>query len=136
MNAESDYLIALRSARGQTNNTEAARLLEASRRRLELMQVDAAEIRALEERGTASDEMVFRAPVGGHVIAKTAVEGKSFMAGESLYEIAPLHRLWVLAAVPEFELSDVREGQKARVVFPNPGQHEHREHGHLHQSAH
>lgn len=124
LNSESDYLIAFRNARGKTNNTDTTRQLETAHRRLELMQVDAGEIRAIEERDAASDEMVFRAPVGGHVIAKTAVEGKAFMAGESLYEIAPLHRLWVLAAVPEFELGEVREGQKARVVFPNPGQPE------------
>lgn len=117
LNAENDYLIAFRNRRGQTNNVETVRQLETSRRRLELMQVDAADIRALEERGTASDEMVFRAPLGGHVIAKTAVEGKSFLAGESLYEIAPLHQLWVLAAVPEFELNNIHEGQKARVIF-------------------
>jgi len=122
LNAESDYLVAFRNARGQTNSAEASRQLAAARRRLELMQVDAGDIRALEERGTASDELTFRVPTSGHVVAKTAVEGKAFMAGESLYEIAPLHRLWVLAAVPEFELSDVREGQKARVVFSNPGQ--------------
>jgi len=122
LNAENDYLIAFRNLRGQTNNIEATRQLETARRRLELMQVDVAEIRALEQRDTASDEMIFRSPLSGHVIAKTAVEGKSFMAGESLYEIAPLHRLWVLAAVPEFELGVVRVGQKARVIFPNLSQ--------------
>ncbi len=122
LNAENDYLIAFRNLRGQTNNTEANRQLETARRRLELMQVDVAEIRALEQRDTANDEMIFRSPLSGHVIAKTAVEGKSFMAGESLYEIAPLHRLWVLAAVPEFELSAIRVGQKARVLFPNLNQ--------------
>lgn len=122
LNAENDYLIAFRNRRGQTNNTEANRQLETARRRLELMQVDAAEIRALEQRDTASDEMIFRSPLSGHVIAKTAVEGKSFMAGESLYEIAPLHRLWVLAAVPEFELGAIRVGQMARVIFPNLSQ--------------
>jgi Cu(I)/Ag(I) efflux system membrane fusion protein len=120
--AENDYLIARRSARSQTNNADAAKLLDGSRRRLELMQVDAEEIRALADGGSAGDELTFRAPVSGHVIAKSAVEGKSFMAGESLYEIAPLHRLWVLAAVSEFELNDVREGQKVRVLFPNLGQ--------------
>jgi Cu(I)/Ag(I) efflux system membrane fusion protein len=30
--------------------------------------------------------------------------------------------LWVLAAVPEFELSAIRVGQKARVLFPNLNQ--------------
>lgn len=122
LNAENDYLIAFRNSRGQTNNAEATRQLEAAHRRLELMQVVEGDIRAVEERGTASDEMIFRAPFGGHVVSKTAVEGKAFMAGESLYEIAPLHRLWVLAAVPEYELGDVREGQKARVLFSNPSQ--------------
>jgi len=119
LNAENDYLIAYRNRRGETNNAESVRQLAAARRRLELMQVAASDIRALEERGVTSDEMVFRAPVGGHVIAKAAVEGQAFTAGESLYEIAPLHRLWVLAAVPEFELDAIREGQQARVRFPN-----------------
>jgi RND family efflux transporter MFP subunit len=120
--AGNDYLIALRNARTQSSNPESKSLLEASRRRLQLMQVGDEDIRTLEERGSASDEMTFRAPVSGHVISKTAVEGKSFMAGESLYEIAPLHRLWVLAAVPEYELNRVKEGQKARVVFSQPNQ--------------
>ena len=122
LNAENDYLIAFRNARDQTNNAESTGQLAAARRRLELMQVDAVEIRTVEERGAASDEMIFRAPISGHVIAKTAVEGKAFMAGESLYEIAPLRRLWALAAVPEFELGNVREGQKAHVRFPNASQ--------------
>jgi Cu(I)/Ag(I) efflux system membrane fusion protein len=117
--AESDYLIAFRNARRQTNSLEAGKMLDGSRHRLELMQVGTEEIRALEERNSAGDELTFRAPASGHVIAKSAVEGKAFMAGESLYEIAPLHRLWVRAAVPEFELNDVREGQKVRVIFPS-----------------
>jgi membrane fusion protein, copper/silver efflux system len=119
--AESDYLIAWSGRQNQTNSTEAARLLGASRRRLELMQVGDTEIRALEERGQASDELLIRAPGSGHVLAKNAVEGKSFMAGESLYEIAPLHRLWVRAFVYEYELPEIKVGQKARVVFPNLG---------------
>ena len=119
--AENDYLIAFRNARNQSANVEAGKLLDGSRRRLELMQVDAGEIRALEERGKAGDEMIFRSPISGHVISKGAIEGKAFMAGESLYEIAPLHRLWALAAVPEFEIKDVREGQSARVLFSQQG---------------
>ena len=115
--AGNDYLIAFRNAQRQTNNAEGKGMLEASRRRLELMQVSAEDIRALEERGTATDEMTFRSPTSGHVISKTAVEGKAFMAGESLYEIAPLNRLWALAAVSESELSGLEEGQKARVLF-------------------
>lgn len=117
--AENDYLITLRASRAQTNNAEAARLLEASRRRLELMQIGDEEIRVIGKRNQTGEELLFRAPDSGHVISKTAVTGKAFMPGESLYEIASLSRLWVRANVYEFDLNQISVGQKARVVFPN-----------------
>ena len=93
---ENEYLIAWRGlqqlkadAPAEQRNT-AANLLASARRRLELWEIGDDEIRALEQRGTASDEMLFRSPITGHVVTKTAVEGKSFMAGESLYEVADL----------------------------------------------
>jgi len=124
--AENDYLIASRNAHGLTNSPAnqhdaAQRLVAGARRRLELLQVGDAEIRTLEERRQASDELLIRAPVSGHVIGKNAIEGKSFMAGESLYEIAPLSPLWVRASVYEYELPQIKLGQKARVAFPHLG---------------
>ena len=116
--SESDYLIAARRSRSETNNAEAARLRESARRRLELMQVGDDEIRELETRDAPADELLIRAPVTGHVITKNAVAGKAFMPGESLYEIAPLTKLWVRANVFESDLSELREGETARVVFP------------------
>lgn len=115
--AETDYLITLRASRSQTNNAEARRLLDASHRRLELLQIGDEEIRALGERDRPGDELLIRAPVSGHVIAKAAVAGKAFMPGESLYEIAPLSRLWVRANVNEFDVSRVVTGQTARATF-------------------
>jgi RND family efflux transporter MFP subunit len=55
------------------------------------------------------------------VISKSAVEGKAFMAGETLYEIGALSPLWLRASVFEFELPLVHVGQKARVVLPYLG---------------
>lgn len=119
--AENDYLIALKHSQAKTSAADAQRVLAAARRRLELMELGEGEVRALEERNQPSDELLIRVPVSGHVIAKSAVEGKAFMAGESLYEIAPLHRLWALAQVYEYELPQIKVGQKARVLFPNLG---------------
>jgi Cu(I)/Ag(I) efflux system membrane fusion protein len=124
--AENDYLIAFRNVRGLTNSPasqrdSAQRLVTGARRRLELLQVGDAELRALEEHGQASDELLIRSPVSGHAIAKTAIEGKAFMTGESLFEIAPLSPLWVRAFVYEHELPEIKVGQKARVIFPHLG---------------
>lgn len=124
---ENEYLLALRQYQGlgpgpdSDPRRDAKRLLDAARRRLQLWEIGDAEIRALEERGTASDELVFRAPFGGHVISKTALEGKSFVAGETLYEIGDLSHLWLRAALFEFEMPLVKEGMGATIEFPYLG---------------
>lgn len=125
---EREYLLAFKQAQkakgaedsssAELQNT-AGRLLEAARKRLSLWQISDEEIRQLEQRGEANDELIFRSPASGHVVSKTAVEGKAFMPGESLYEIADLSHLWLRAFVYEYELPMVKEGMAARVTFPN-----------------
>jgi RND family efflux transporter MFP subunit len=96
-------------------------LLDSARRRLLLWEVGEEEIRALEQRGTPSDEVAFRAPVSGHVLAKNAVEGKAFMMGETLYEIADLDRVWLRASVLDQDLPLLQLGQTATIAFPYLG---------------
>lgn len=120
---ENEYLLAWRQWQAVKNDTSpemrnnAQRMFDSARRRLELWGVGEAEVRELEQRAQSSDEMLVRAPISGHVISKSAVEGKSFMAGEALYEIGVLHRLWLRATVPESDLAQVSTGQVARVTF-------------------
>ena len=123
MTAGNEYLLTLRNLQLLTNSPavqqESARALaQSARRRLELLQVGEEEIKAIEQRGQASDELQIRAPLSGHVVSKTAVQGKAFMAGETLYEIADLSHLWVRGYVYEHELPETKVGQKARVIFP------------------
>ncbi len=124
---ERDYLLAYRQT--QTANPGAVGaigaepvpdppLLDAARERLRLWEISDEELRALEERGLPTDELLLRAPLSGHVISKAAVEGRSFGAGETLFEIGQLTNLWVRAAVFEQDLPHVRVGHRARVVFP------------------
>ena len=127
LSAESEYLLASqRLEQLKTNNIgqpieSAQRLVESARRRLALWEIGDAEIHSLETSGQAQDELLIRSPVSGHVISKTAIEGKAFMAGEALYEIGELSRLWLRASIHEFELALVKIGQKARVILPLPG---------------
>jgi len=122
-----EYLIAWRGLQQLKADTPAEQrnaatnLLGSARRRLELWEIGDDEIRALEQRGTASDEMPFRSPIAGHVVAKTAVEGKAFMAGESLYEVADLSHLWLDTWVFESDLPLMKPGLQATVTFPYMG---------------
>ncbi len=127
LTAENEYLLAWRQSQRLKDSPDAAqrdgakRLLDSARRKLELWQIGDEEIHALQTRGQPGDELLLRAPFTGHVVTKTAVEGKSFMAGETLYELADLHRVWLLASIPESEFPNVHLGQKAWVTFPYLG---------------
>jgi membrane fusion protein, copper/silver efflux system len=124
---ESDYLIAWRFAQQLKADASGAQrdaakaLLEAARMRLVLWEIGDDEIRDLEQRGTASQELVYRSPLSGHVLTKTAVEGKSFMAGDTLYEVADLSHLWLQASVAETDLPLLAVGQEATVTFSSLG---------------
>jgi Cu(I)/Ag(I) efflux system membrane fusion protein len=125
--AESEYLLALQrvtqlKSREDTTQAESAkRLLESARRKLSLWEIGETEIAELEQSGQARDEILVRSPATGHVVTKNAVQGRAFMAGETLYEIADLSHLWVRAYVYEFEAPLIKEGQAARVTFPYLG---------------
>lgn len=125
--AESEYLLAfqrvaqLQSREDSTQTESAKRLLESARRKLSLWEIGELEIAELEKTGQARDEILVRSPASGHVVTKNAVQGRAFMAGETLYEIADLSHLWVRAYVFEFEAPLIKEGQVARVTFPYLG---------------
>lgn len=122
--AQNDYLVAWRSMKQLQDDApaplrdSAQALLDSARQRLTLLQIGPEEVRALEERGQASAELLFRAPVSGYVTVKKAVEGQAFVAGETLYEIADLSHLWLWAYLFELDLPWVTLGQQAMVHLP------------------
>lgn len=72
-----------------------------------------------------SDEIkrtiTFRSPVRGIVLDKLALKGMRFMPGETLFKIADLSRLWVIADVFEQDISLLKAGQAAQIsidAFP------------------
>jgi Cu(I)/Ag(I) efflux system membrane fusion protein len=113
--AQQEYLEIKRRA-GRSGATKA--LLAAARKRLELWDLTAEEIAALERRGEPFDYVPIHAPLGGTVISKNVVEGTARQAGETLMRIANPSRIWVEAAIYEGELPLVREGMVAEITLP------------------
>ena len=88
-------------------SASARRLAEATRARLRNLQVA----------GQSGARQVFHAPASGVVLEKMAVEGGRFMAGEALFRIADLSRVWIIADLYEQDLARVQVGQGAQVVL-------------------
>lgn len=120
---QQEYLIAVRAKRelGRSGNTDAVRggadLYESARQRLLLWDIPPSEIARLERTGQPLKALTIVSPVSGIVTAKNVVRGARVMPAESLFEIADLSRVWVLADVYEAEAAFVRVGQTGRMTL-------------------
>ncbi|WP_374267312.1 efflux RND transporter periplasmic adaptor subunit [Zoogloea sp.] len=90
-------------------------LAEASLARLRNWDIPDEQVRALAKSGAARRTLTFRSPVAGVVTEKKAVQGMRFMPGETLYQVADLSAVWVLADLPEQEAGALRPGASAKV---------------------
>jgi len=125
--AQEEYLQALRSqerARATQAPERADYLVRAARKRLELWDIAPRDVEQIARTGEPLEQLPIRARTSGFIVEKNLVSGGAFEAGQRLYRIAPLTRVWVEAEVYESELALVREGQAAQVTLPSqPQQH-------------
>ncbi len=123
--AQQEFLTALRSQERASATNAPDRsdyLVRAARNRLRLWDIADADLERLAKSGEPLEHLPIRSPVTGYVVEKNLVEGSAFEAGQRLYRIASLARVWIEAEVYESELSLVREGQHASVTLPyQPG---------------
>ncbi|OGT91760.1 MAG: efflux transporter periplasmic adaptor subunit [Gammaproteobacteria bacterium RIFOXYD12_FULL_61_37] len=89
----------------------AERLIQAARERIKNWDVS-----ILAEEGDRS-RLSFTSPVDGIVLEKKAVAGMRFMPGETIFRIADLSSIWVIADIYEQDLVRVKQAQEARVVI-------------------
>ena len=96
----------------------ADRLLNSTRRKLELLDVPKHQIDTLIKDKKISKTMHIHSPVDGFVINKPAVHGMHIQPGMALYTIADLSNIWVLADIYEYELPWVKIGQPVKMELP------------------
>jgi RND family efflux transporter MFP subunit len=129
LNTQNEYLLALKT-RDQIQQSAIAdareradALVTSARQRLLAWDMPADGLQKLDETRRAIDAVVFRAPVSGFVVDKTAVKGLHVMPGQSLYKVSDISVVWVEADVYESELAAVKVGDAATVtVDAYPGE--------------
>ena len=90
-------------------------LLESARRRLSLWDISEEQIGELEKSGKPKKTLTFYSPISGFVLKKDALQGMRVMPDKELYTIADLSTVWVNADIYEYELADIRVGQRATI---------------------
>jgi Cu(I)/Ag(I) efflux system membrane fusion protein len=101
----------------ERNRSDLGRTLgDAARARLRLSDMSVADIDRVVQTGKPMRDVVIRSPVSGVVLTKNAVAGARVLPADTLYEIADLSRVWLLADVYESELQAIRAGTTAQVM--------------------
>lgn len=102
------------AAQAAARTAEAAAL--AARNRLQLFGLDAKAIDALAEGSQISPQHPITAPIDGQIVQRDAIIGQIITPDrDTLFTVADLSKLWVLAEVPVAHLQNIRTGAEARV---------------------
>lgn len=124
--SQEEYLQARKAAEDLGSSTlprvasGAKALLAAAKTRLELWDMTAADIGALERTGEVSRTVTVHSPVDGVVTERAAYHhGRTVTPELDLYTIVDLSQVWVLAQVFEYEVPYVAVGQavEARLAY-------------------
>ncbi|MBP6627859.1 MAG: FixH family protein [Kofleriaceae bacterium] len=110
--AQQEFLLA------KANHVEGGRgdyLVKAAEKKLQLWGLSKGQIESIVKRGEPMEDMPFYSPASGYVIEKEVVEGAAVEAGQKLFRIAALDRVWVEAELYEADLALVSKGQLATI---------------------
>ena len=118
--AQHEYLIARKGLKSVEDGSVDVRggiqrLSENALQRLRNWDVSEADLQTLQQEGEIKQYVTLRSAASGVVLEKPAIQGKRFVPGEVLYQIADLSNVWMLADVFEQDLAMVHRGQIATI---------------------
>ena len=118
---QEEYLLALDAKQklGSSSIREISQgadsLLESAHRRLALWDISEDQISELQKSRKPKRSLTLFSPISGFVIKKDVLQGMRVMPDKELYTIADLSTVWVNADIYEYELAQIRVGQKATI---------------------
>ena len=118
VSTQEEYLLALRTAEDLANSPfenvsgGARSLFEATRRKLELLDITREQIDQLEKTGQVQKTMMVYSPSQGHVMDKDVFPNMYVTPETKVYTIADHTSIWAYVEIYENEIAHVREGQR------------------------
>jgi RND family efflux transporter MFP subunit len=94
-------------------------LFQAAKRRLQLWDLGDDQIEDVLRTGEPIRSITVRAPTGGFVTERNAFPNQKVSPDSDLYTITDLSRIWIMADVFESDITAIRIGDPAYVLFPN-----------------
>src|SRR5262245_44821473 len=118
LSSQTEYLAARRNTAASGISSV---VVASGRTRLGVLGMIAAEIDAIEQTGEPKRLVTVVAPRRGVVVNRGVTVGTAVDASTTLFTIADLSGVWVLAEIPEADIPTVRVGTAAQLNFPASG---------------
>jgi membrane fusion protein, copper/silver efflux system len=99
-------------------NSNDPSLIEAARRRLGLFGLSDAQIARIEKTGQVERRIDYYSPFDGYVMELGARQGAAVEPGTTLFQLANLSSVWMIAEVPEAQAAWVKAGNPADAMVP------------------
>jgi Cu(I)/Ag(I) efflux system membrane fusion protein len=93
-------------------------LIAAAGHRLALFGVSESQIARIQKTGQAERLVDYRAPFDGYVMDLGVRQGAAVEAGTTLFQLADLTSVWILAEVPETQAAWIKAGDRAVLTVP------------------
>ncbi len=118
--AEQEFLQAVSFASVSANTvTPSNTLISSARERLRFFGMSGAEIDRLQSTGKVIDRVTIYSPSDGVILEKDVFEGQKISEGQSLFKVADLYHVWILADVFKIDMPFLKSGSPATVTYSN-----------------
>jgi RND family efflux transporter MFP subunit len=113
--SQKEYLLAIKAREVMQDGDG---IVQASRKRLELWDLSAAQIEELETTRKPIQSITIYSPAAGFITARNSFASQRITPESELYAISDLSRVWVMADLFENDIAKIRVGQPAMVKMP------------------
>jgi membrane fusion protein, copper/silver efflux system len=125
--SQQELLLALRARDLMSKNPLASAaqhgesLFDAAKRRLQLWDLSEDQIQQVLRTGQPIRSITVHAPMAGYVTERKAFPNQKVTPDSDLYTITDLNRVWIMADVFESDITAIKIGEAAYVMFPSGG---------------
>jgi Cu(I)/Ag(I) efflux system membrane fusion protein len=120
--AQTDFLVAIGAGQRGVVGVDAEGALKGGMQRLRNLDVPESRIKEIRETRGNPRTIDWPSPVSGTVLSKKVINGQRVQAGDELYRIADMSKMWIVADVAESDLALLGIGTHAKVTlraYPN-----------------
>ena len=118
--AEQEFLQAVSFASVSGNTvTSSNTLINSARERLRFFGMSDGEIDKLQSTGKVIDRVTIYSPSDGVILEKDVFEGQKISEGQSLFKVADLYHVWILADVFKIDMPFLKLGSPTTVSYSN-----------------